>query len=85
MIETKGNSVIVETPDKTQYMRNVTEVKKFITEDKPIQLEIKEKDPQTTNSQGEVPTPTPVKETPCQDTKRPTRYRKAPDRFGEWA
>lgn len=29
IIEKKGNSVVVQSPEKVQYQRNVTEVKKF--------------------------------------------------------
>lgn len=68
IIEKKGNSVVVQSPEKVQYQRNVTEVKKFTPRDEQCvdsdhQFELQE--------DNEL-------------EQRPQRDRHPPDRYGEW-
>lgn len=97
VIERKGNSVVIETPEKKQYKRNITEVKKFITgEDTRGNLQTSTRQPSDTSEQTSVNHPIdngvteettvspPEGEQFCHDRGRPPRQRRAPDRFGDW-
>ena len=68
IVEKKGNSVVIQSPEKVQYQRNVTEVKKFtpreeqsVNSDRPLEL----------LEDNEL-------------EQRPQRDRRPPDRYGEW-
>lgn len=90
VIERKGNSVVVESPQRVQYKRNITEVKRFIprgTEEveKLVPREMSNSD--VPNSNSSTPTAVVQQETAVTGTEpegRPIRTKKAPDRFGDW-
>ena len=68
IVEKKGNSVVIQSPEKVQYQRNVTEVKKFTpraeqSANSDHQLELQE--------DNEL-------------EQRPQRDRRPPDRYGKW-
>ena len=68
IVEKKCNSVGIQSPEKVQYQRNATEVKKFIPREEQIansehQLELQE--------DNEL-------------EQRPQQDRHPPDRYGEW-
>ena len=68
IVEKKGNGVVIQSPEKGQYQRNVTEVKKFTpraeqSANSDHQLELQE--------DNEL-------------EQRPQRDRRPPDRYGKW-
>lgn len=73
VVERKGNSVVIESPQNVMYKRNVTEVKKFVSPTENVPAECVDNIPNDA-------TPTKVDV----EQSRPSRHRKAPDRYGEW-
>ena len=68
IVEKKGNSVVIQSPEKVQYQRNVTEVKKFTP---------REEQSANSDHQLELQEDNELKQ-------RPQRDRRPPDRYGEW-
>lgn len=68
IVEKKGNSVVVQSPEKVQYQRNVTEVKKFTPREEQSASSDLEFELQEDNELE----------------RRPQRERHPPDRYGEW-
>ena len=68
IVEKKGNSVVIQSPEKVQYQRNVTEVKKFTPREE-----------QSVNSDHQLEL---LEDNELQ--QRPQRDRRPPDRYGEW-
>ena len=68
IVEKKGNSVVVQSPEKVQYQRNVTEVKKFTPREEQSASSDLESELQEDNELE----------------RRPQRERHPPDRYGEW-
>ena len=64
----KGNSVVIQSPEKVQYQRNVTEVKKFIPREE-----------QSANSDRQLEL---LEDNELE--QRPQWDRRPPDRYGEW-
>ena len=68
IVEKKGNCVVIQSPEKVQYQRNVTEVKKFTPREE-----------QSVNSDHQLEL---LEDNELQ--QRPQRDRRPPDRYGEW-
>ena len=68
IVEKKGNSVVIQSPEKVQYQRNVTEVKKFTPREE-----------QSANSDRQLEL---LEDNELE--QRPQRDRRPPDRYGEW-
>ena len=68
IVEKKGNSVVIQSPEKVQYQRNVTEVKKFTPREE-----------QSANSDHQLEL-----QEDNELEQRPQRDRRPPDRYGEW-
>ena len=68
IVEKKGNSVVIQSPQKVQYQRNVTEVKKFTPREE-----------QSANSDRQLEL---LEDNELE--QRPQRDRRPPDRYGEW-
>lgn len=77
----EGNSVIVESPQRAQYQRNVTQVKKYLTPDKhssdPVNSNELEQSAETTSDVKDEP---PAME----ELSRPVRIRKPPKGFDDF-
>jgi transposase InsO family protein len=71
VVEKKGNSVVIESPQHVTYKRNITEVKKFVTPDEGNAVP------------NDNITPAEADTEPAEQS-RPSRQRKAPDRYGQW-
>ena len=68
IVEKKVNSVVIQSPEKVQYQRNVTEVKKFTRREE-----------QSVNSDHQLEL-----QEDNELEQRPQRDRLPPDRYGEW-
>ena len=68
IFEKKGNSVVIQSPEKVQYQRNVTEVKKFTPREE-----------QSVNSDHQLEL-----QEDKELEQRPQRDRRPSDRYGEW-
>jgi len=74
VLEKKGNSVVVESPENVVYKRNVTEVKKFNDAER---VEKKGDDEEKLGDEKG--------ETDMNEYQRPVREKRQPDRYGVWA
>ncbi len=91
VVERKGNSVVIESPEQVRYRRNVTEVKKFVeptavnADVKPanVSADVNNAPPVEGGIEPTLPAPSSSVET-CKPVERPTRARKAPERYGDW-
>ena len=68
IVEKKDNSVVIQSREKVQYQRNVTEVKKFT---------LREEQSANSDHQLELQEDNELEQ-------RPQRDRSPPDRYGEW-
>ena len=69
IVEKKDNSVVIQSREKVQYQRNVTEVKKFTLREEE----------QSANSDHQLEL-----QEDNELEQRPQRDRSPPDRYGEW-